>query len=328
MTLYERLPRLVVGVDLGGTKIAAAVVQEDGGIWHQMRRATHAEEGPDRVIGRIASLVKALTRWAEQAGGDVAAVGIGAPAPLSPSRGIIWEAPNMPGWERVALRDLLMERLALPVAVENDGRAAALAEHRLGAGRGANDMLYVTVGTGVGGALIIGGRLHRGATETAGEIGHMVMDPDGPLCGCGRHGCLESLAAGPAIARRAGELLRGGAASSLQTKDPDGLTGEIVAKAARAGDAVAKQAFIEAGRWLGFAIASVANLVNPSVVVVGGGVAQTGDLLMRPLREAAFERALERAAEGLRIERAKLGNGAGMVGAALAAYELPDLAAG
>ena len=176
----------VIGIDLGGTKIAGAVVSADGAVLTEAQIPTEADRGVEHVIGRIVALSRQLVA---QAGVPLAALGIGAPAPLSPSRGIVWAAPNMKGWHAIPLRQLLMDALGVPVALENDGRAAALAEFRLGAGWGTTNMLYITVGTGVGGALIVDGWPRHGATETAGEVGHMVMDPQGPLCGCGNRGC-------------------------------------------------------------------------------------------------------------------------------------------
>ncbi|MFN0073173.1 MAG: ROK family protein [Chloroflexota bacterium] len=309
----------VVGIDLGGTKIAAAVVIADGTVLERTLVPTEAEQGRDHVISRLVDVVQELREDTDR---SIAAVGIGAPAPLSPSRGIIWEAPNMPGWEQVPLRDILEGRLGLRVALENDARAAGLAEARLGAGRDVRDMLYVSVGTGIGGALILDGKLHRGATETAGELGHMVMNPDGPICGCGNRGCLEQYAAGPAIERRAGELLRGGAESSLSSLSREEITGERVADAARRGDGVGLRAYREAGAWLGAGIASVVNLVNPSLVILGGGVANTGELLLSPLRASVRQHSLARSYEGLRIEQAQLGTDAGILGAAIAAFEV------
>lgn len=319
--MAEADERLVVGVDLGGTKIAGAMVDERGRLLAQREVPTEAEGGRDHVIERIVGLIRQV---AGESRTPPRAIGIGAPAPLSPSLGIIWEAPNLPGWEDVPLRQILTERVGLPVTLENDARAAALAEHRVGAGRGVDDMLFIAVGTGIGGALVIGGRLHRGATETAGEIGHMVMVPDGPLCGCGNRGCLEQFSAGPAIERRAVELVRSGMRSELSGLPLESITGEDVARAAGRGDEVGIRAFNEAGAWLGTAIASVANLVNPGLVVIGGGVGEAGELLLQPAREAAQAHTLERAFETLRIVPAALGNEAGILGAALSAFHLLD----
>jgi glucokinase len=297
------------------------VVTADGAIHERELIPTEADAGRDHVVARLIAVTRSLqsrtAHWIE-------AVGVGAPAPLSPSMGIIWEAPNMPGWERVPLRDLMQADLSLPVALENDARAAALAEARLGAGREATSMLYVTVGTGIGGALIVGGQLIRGASETAGEIGHMVMNPSGPLCGCGNHGCLEQYAAGPAIERRAAELIRERTASSLSGIPPGRLTGEAIASAAESGDAVGLRAFREAGEWLGAGIASVVNLFNPAVVVVGGGVAQTGDLLMGSVRNGVRHHSLGRSYDALTIKTAMLGTDAGILGAAMAGFDLAD----
>ena len=202
----------MVGIDLGGTKIAAAVVTADGALHERELVPTESRWRTRHVIPRLVDVVTSLKGRTSY---TLEAIGIGAPAPLSPSQGIIWEAPNMTGWERAPIRALLQAQLGLPVALENDARAAALAEARVGSGRGASSMLYVTVGTGIGGGLLQNGRLLRGASETAGEVGHIVMNPDGPLCGCGNYGCLGQYAAGPAIERRAAELLRDGAASQL-----------------------------------------------------------------------------------------------------------------
>jgi glucokinase len=315
----------VVGIDLGGTKIAAAVVTADGALHERELVPTEADGGRDHVIARLVDVVISLKRRTSY---TVEAVGIGAPAPLSPSRGIIWEAPNMTGWERAPIRALLQAQLELPVALENDARAAALAEARVGAGRGASSMLYVTVGTGIGGGLLQNGRLLRGASETAGEVGHIVMNPDGPLCGCGNYGCLEQYAAGPAIERRAAELLRDGAASQLRGIPADRLTGERVAEAARDGDPVGLRAFQEAGTWLGAGIASMVNVFNPEVVVVGGGVAQTGELLMSSVRSSVRHHSLSRPFDVLSIKLAMLGTDAGILGAGMAALDTLVVEAG
>jgi glucokinase len=316
--MSEHATRAVIGIDLGGTKIAAAVVTPDGVLHEREHVPTEAEAGRDHVTSRLIDVVRSLQQRTSY---GIDAVGIGAPAPLSPSRGIIWEAPNMPGWDRVPLRDLMQAQLSLPVALENDARAAGLAEARVGAGRSATSMLYVTVGTGIGGALLIDGRLIRGASETAGEIGHMVMNPEGPLCGCGNYGCLEQYSAGPAIERRAAELIRDGATSTLSGIPADRLTGERVAEAAHAGDAVGLRAYQDAGTWLGAGIASVVNLFNPAIVVVGGGVAQTGDLLMGAVRSSVRHHSLSRAFEVVSIHTAMLGTDAGILGAGMSAMD-------
>lgn len=310
--------RTVIGIDLGGTKIAAAVVAEDGTLMERELVATEAELGLDHVLGRLAAVVETLRTRTSR---TVRAVGIGAPAPVSPSLGLVWEAPNLPGWERVPLRDILQASTGLPVALENDARAAGLAEARVGAGRGAQHMVFVTVGTGIGGAVVVDGRLVRGAAETAGEIGHMVMNPAGPRCGCGNLGCLEQYAAGPAIERRAVELLRTGTPSLLGELAPEQLTGERIAEAALQGDALGQQVYREAGHWLGAGIASLVNALNPELVVIGGGVAQTGDLIFDPVREGVRQHSLRRAHEVLTILPAQLGTDAGILGAAMAALD-------
>ena len=311
-------PAAPVGaVDLGGTSLRAAVVDADGRISGFVTRATEAADGPDAVIERIvAALHDALNRASVDLA-DLAAVGIGAPGPLDWQTGVIHEAPNLPGWRVVPLAARVAQSVGLPAFLENDANAAALAEFQYGVGRGALNMLYVTVSTGVGGGLILDGQLWHGAYGSAGEFGHMTVDFDGPRCDCGNRGCVEAIAAGPDIAAWVGEQIAAGRASRLQAGAD--LTGRDVVEAARQGDELAVSALARAGRAVGFGVINVAHLVNLDMVVIGGGIANAGALLFDPLRAAVREHLLVSTAPNLRVEPWSLGENVGLLGAAAAA---------
>jgi glucokinase len=269
------------------------------------------------VIDRIvAALHDALAR-ASVTLPDLVAVGIGAPGPLDWDTGVIHEAPNLPGWRSVPLAARVAQAVGLPTFLENDANAAALAESRYGVARGAENMLYITVSTGVGGGLILGGELWHGAYGSAGEFGHMTVDFEGPLCDCGNRGCIEAIASGPDMAVWVGRQIAAGCASSLG--DRSDLTGRDVVDAARQNDALSISALERAGRAVGFGVINVAHLVNLDVVVVGGGIANAGDLLFDPIRATVRQHLLTSTAPNLRIEPWSLGENVGLLGAAAAA---------
>ena len=306
---------LTVGVDVGGTKVAAGVVDEAGNVVAQVRRATAAqvEGAAERTIAElVAELASAY---------PVEAVGVGAAGLVDETRSVVRFAPNL-GWREQPLRALLEDATNLPVVVENDANAAAWAEYRFGAARGRDDVVMVTVGTGIGGALVLGGVLYRGGFGLAGEVGHLVLDPDGPACGCGRRGCWEQFASGNALLRearaRAGQD-RAGARLLLGLGDgtPEGVAGPHITAAARLGDPVALAVFAHAGFWLGRGMAELAAVLDPACYVVGGGVSEAGELLLAPAR-AAFSQHLMGADVRPRAEilAAEMGNLAGIVGAA------------
>lgn len=300
-----------VAVDLGGSWIRAGWVSAGGEVGEVVRAAT-PQTGPEAVVDAVAELVARV-------GPTTGPVGVAVPGPLSVRDGVVFEPPNLRGWKEVPLRRMLEERLRRRVVLENDANAAALGEWWRGSGRGSRHLVYVTVSTGVGGGLVLDGRLYRGASDTAGEIGHVVVDPAGPVCSCGRRGHLEGIAAGPAIARWTEEQLRAGRASVLAGRQ--GLSAREVAEAADAGDELAQEAFRRAGRYLGWAVAGLLNLLNPEVVVVGGGVARAGRWLFDPLREAAREASFPRPWQVARIVPAALGDRSGLVGAAYVAMQ-------
>lgn len=315
MTSDDSAP--VGAVDLGGTSLRAAVVNADGRLSGFVAYATEAARGPDAVIDRIvAALHDSLTRASTDLS-ELAAVGIGAPGPLDWATGVIHEAPNLPGWHEVPLADRVAQAVGLPTFLENDANAAALAESQYGVAQGAQNMLYITVSTGVGGGLILNGELWHGAYGSAGEFGHMTVDFEGPLCACGNRGCIEAIAAGPDIAAWVAKQIAAGQSSRLSSQSD--LTGRDVVEAARRGDALAVSALDRAGRAVGFGIINVAHLVNLDMVVVGGGIANAGALLFDPIRATVRQHLLESTAPTLRVEPWSLGEDVGLLGAAAAA---------
>ncbi|MEJ2560635.1 MAG: ROK family protein, partial [Anaerolineae bacterium] len=277
-------------VDLGGTQIRAALATSPNRLYQTIRMETLADQGPDVVIRRLESAVRQVAgeTWA-----DVDAIGIVSPGPLDPWLGVILEAPNLPGWENLPLKDRLSSSLNRPVVLGNDANFAALAEQRFGAGQGKRHMIYITVSTGIGGGVIIDDKLLLGVGGLAAEVGHMTLEPYGPLCTCGNRGCLEALASGPAIARDARDRIAAGQASSilpLAEDDPQRITAELVGRAATQGDPLAIELLQQAGFYIGVGIVNLMNLFNPGIIVIGGGVSQVGNLLFEPIRQTVQAR--------------------------------------
>lgn len=311
----------LIAVDLGGTSIRTARFDAGGPPpLSQAKIATLASQGPDAVIERMVQAIEKVLPSERTS----MRIGVGAPGPLDPRTGIILEAPNLPGWTNVPLRDILQGRLNCPVAVGNDANLAALGEWRYGAGRGSRDLLYLTISTGIGGGVIIDGRLLIGTRGLAAELGHMTVDPDGPMCGCGQRGHLEAVASGPAIARRARQLIEEGRVSVLSGPLAAGreLTAETVGEAAKSGDSLAREVLAEAGEAIGRHLAGLAHAFNPEVIVLGGGVTHVGPLLFEPVDRALRAHILHPAyLEGLRLVPAGLGDEAGLIGAMVLASQ-------
>jgi glucokinase len=311
---------LTIGVDVGGTKIAAGAVDGAGRIVEKVRvstPATTAEAVEETIVEAVARLV---TRYA------VTAVGLAVPGFVDEKRASLRFTPNLPMVDR-PLRDIIGSRVGLPVVVENDANAAAWGEHRFGGGRQNPEMVLVTVGTGLGGGIVLRGRLLRGAFGVAAEFGHLRMVPGGLPCGCGNHGCWEQYCSGSALLRQAQALCRqdpvaGSRLLELAGRDPSALTGTMVTEAALAGDPASVGLLAEIGRWLGQGAAALAAVLDPAVVVVGGGVSEAGELLLDPAREA-YGTALSGGTHRphLHVTRAVLGNDAGLIGAADLARE-------
>lgn len=306
------MPDGAAAVDLGGSWIRAGVVGPDGTV-REVLRAPTPQAGPEAVAQVITNLVRQLGPL------PPGRVGVAVPGPLNVREGTVYEPPNLRGWKNVPVQRILEERLGRPVVLENDANAAALGEWWQGAGVSSRHLVYITVSTGVGGGLVLDGKLYRGASGMAGEIGHMVVDPDGPVCSCGRPGHLEGIASGPAIARWTEERLREGRDSVLAGREA--LSSREVAEAAERGDGLAREAFRRAGRSLGLVVAGLLNLLNPEVVVIGGGVARAGRWLFDPLLEAVRQATLTQPWQVARIVPAALGDHAGLVGAAYLAMK-------
>ena len=310
--------RFVLGIDIGGTNLVAGCVAEDGSrLAGLLSEPTRPEGGADAVVARLLALarrsVEALQR--EVPGATIAGVGVGAPGPLDTRRGIVLLTPNL-GWVNFPLRDRVEAGLALHAALDNDANCAVLGEHWRGAAQGARLAIGITIGTGIGGGLILDGRLHHGASDCAGEIGHTTIELNGRRCGCGNYGCLEAYAAGPAIARRALEAIERGAESALSALPAEAVTAQVVYEAATAGDPLAREVVQDTAHFLGTGIANLVNVFNPEVVVVCGGVTQAGDSLFVPLRREVSLRAFKPAVAACRIVPGALTGSAGVYGAA------------
>jgi glucokinase len=318
---------VTIGVDIGGTKIAGGLVDPDGTILARSRHVTPALSS-EGIVTTITAVVADLVAEARASGlGEVEGVGLGAAGLVDETRRIVRFAPNL-AWEEEPLGPAVEAGCGVPTVVENDANAAAWGEFRFGAGRGAHDLVAVTVGTGIGGGIVLRDRLVRGAYGMAAEFGHYVRVQDGRLCGCGKRGCWEQYASGNALLRKARDLAaerRHEAALLLALGDgtPEGIVGPHVTEAARQGDPVALEAFKRIGTWLGTGLADLAALLDPAMFVIGGGVSEAGELLLGPARRA-FEGAL--VAGGHRphaqIVAAELGNDAGLIGAADLARDL------
>jgi glucokinase len=304
---------LSCGIDVGGTKILGGVVDETGTVVEKLRVESPATD-VEAMEEAIAGLVRELAGRHE-----IVAVGVGAAGYVDRDRARVLIAPNL-AWRDIDLKSELEEQLDLRVVVENDANAAAWGEFRYGAGEDVEDLLLVTVGTGVGGGLVLDGALHRGAFGVAAEVGHLRVVPDGLPCGCGRHGCLEQYASGSALERRAREAAGDEAAAPLLHRvggDVAAIDGPLITELARAGDSFALAQLAELGHWLGAGIASLVTVLDPAVVAVGGGVADADDLLLDPVREAFVEHLPGREHRPLaEIRKASLGNTAGLIGAA------------
>jgi glucokinase len=318
--------RYIVGIDLGGTNIVCGCVAEDGSSIHGIQNVpTGAEEGPDAVVRRIIEAAQAsiaATRR-EVPGAEIAGVGCGAPGPLDTRTGVVLLTPNL-GWVNMPLRQRIFEGLGLTAALDNDANCAILGEWWQGAARGCRIVVGLTIGTGIGGGIIIDGRLYHGASDIAGEVGHVTIDAHGRRCKCGNYGCIEAYASGPNIALRAIEAIESGAATSLPSYvggDLSRVTAQVVYQAAQAGDEVAQEVVRDTAKYLGAAVAGLINIFNPEAIVICGGVTQAGDSLFEPLRREVSRRAFKPAVQVCRIVPGELTGVAGVYGAARAFLE-------
>lgn len=305
-----------IGIDLGGTRLRVAVANARGVLRAVVRVDTQAERGPADVIDRIVQTIDRALDSARVRRGAITAIGIGLPGPLNGATGIVISPVNLPGWKNVPLARILTKRTGIRTYLEHDANLAGFGEWQRGAGKGARHMVYVTVSTGIGAGLIIHGQLYSGAGGIAGELGHTVVQPGGPVCRCGNYGCLEAVASGTALARMAKEAVAGPAPTSLRSLSrPGGPTARDVTEAARQGDAVARELLERAGTFLGISLGTVVNLLNPELIVLGGSVMKAGPLIRVPMRRSLHASSWEAARHGLRIVSPALGQDVGLIGA-------------
>lgn len=305
----------IFGVDIGGTNVKLGILSREGEILDAGSVPTMAAEGPGRVAGRVRD-------WLRERGGDgytCIAAGVDCAGLVDGSKGYLYSSPNLPGWENIDLAAIFSERLSLPVIVDNDVNCAAYGEYRRGAGRGTSCFACVTLGTGVGGGIVTGGTILRGSSGFAGEIGHTLIQIDGPVCSCGRRGHLEALVGAAAIVERARRAMESGNKSVL--RDFKTITVKDINDAALTGDIPAIAVLAETGRHLGYGLCNLVHLFNPEVIAVGGGIAAAGDFILEPARETVRQNVMNGRLADVRIVQAELGNTASFTGAALLAAE-------
>lgn len=310
-----------IGCDLGGTNLRAAIVDvENGSIIHQMSIPTLARDGHDALMKRMAGLFVQIIEWAGMKKEDIGGIGIGVPGVLDLEKGETLFLPNLPGtWPHVPLGDTITKLTGLPTGLLNDVRSITNGEWRFGAGRGMDTVAVFAVGTGIGGGLVVNGQLHLGIGGTGGELGHMTIDYSGPTCGCGNKGCLEAFASGPAIAAMGMKAVTQGLTTRIGEMceyDLNRITPELIARAAEAGDQIAMEIYERAGFYLGIAAANICVAIGPRRIIIGGGVAQVGDLLLEPIRRTLRERVTVMPIEQVEVVQSQLGDNAGVIGVA------------
>ncbi len=319
-----------LGCDLGGTNLRAAVVDiEIGKVLHQASIPTLAREGHDAVMQRMADLFLRVIQAANLQKDEIGGIGIGVPGVLDLEKGETLFLPNLPGtWPHVPLRDTITHLTGLPTALLNDVRSITNGEWRFGAGRGVDTVAVFAIGTGIGGGLVVNGQLHLGIGGTGGELGHTTIDFNGPRCGCGNYGCVEAYASGPAIAAMGMKAVSQGLTtkiSELCAYDLNRITPELIARAAQAGDEIAIDIYERAGFSLGIAAANICASIGPRRIIIGGGVAQAGELLLDPIRRTLRERVHIMPVEQVEVVPSQLGDNAGVIGVACWSAFMNDL---
>lgn len=308
----------VLAMDLGGTKIIAAIISSK--VIAKEYQLTLADEGPQSVIRRMLSTIDHLLGLRNLDPSQLDSISIAAAGAIDSEKGLVTSSPNLPGWCDIPLRDTVGGKYGVNTFLLNDASAAVLGEHHFGAGKGVNNLVMLTVGTGIGGGIIVNDRLYLGPSGSAGEIGHMTIDVNGPECNCGNIGCLEMLASGTAVAKEAIRRLSQGEMSSL-TEIVEGkienITAETVSLAAQNGDSLALEVISEAATYLGIGLVNLVNIFNPEMIIIGGSLAKMGDLLLEPARRVVRERAFQLSARLVRIVQSQLGDDAAVFGAAI-----------
>jgi glucokinase len=317
-----------IGCDLGGTNLRAAVVDvENGSILQPISLPTRAYEGHAAVMERMAGLFQQVIQAAGISKEEIGGIGIGVPGVLDLEKGETVMLPNLPGrWPHIPLKNTMEKLIGLPVALLNDVRSITNGEWRFGAGRGFDTIAVFAVGTGIGGGMVINGQLHLGIGGTGGELGHTMLDYNGPVCGCGNHGCLEAYASGPAIAAMGMKAVAQGLTTQITDlceHDLNRITPELIARAANAGDGVARNIYEKAGFYIGIAAANMFAAIGPRRIVIAGGVSRVGELLLDPIRRCIKERVFVMPVEQVEVIPSQLGNNAGVIGVACWAANSP-----
>lgn len=309
--------RIAISIDLGGTFIKGGAVDDRGKIIHELQVETGASEGLEAVIWRVETVIDSVIKHLGAARDHVVGAGIGCPGLTSVETGTVHFAPNLPGWENVELGARLAEKFTMPIVVENDANAAAWGEYWVGSGKGTSSLVLFTLGTGIGGGIVLNGQLWHGFTDTAGEFGHMIVEADGEPCVCGNRGCLEAYSSVTGLRRRAAQAISDGEQSALATYlDNQDLSGEQVYTCALSGDPLAARLMRDAGYYLGVATVSVIHMLNPEKILFAGGLAAASDMIMNPIREAVQTRTLPVPRAKASVAFASLGNKAGLIGVA------------
>ncbi|HSB01281.1 MAG TPA: ROK family protein [Anaerolineales bacterium] len=313
---------LVAAVDMGASHLSVALGDFSARILEETEIPFRVDMGPEEGLQKADSILKELLQKRGLATTDLSGVGVGVPGPVIADKGMVMAPPIMPGWDRFPIRAALEQKWGTAVTLNNDAELGALGEWAYGAGRGEKNLAFIKVGSGIGAGLIINQQIYGGTTGSAGEIGHLTIDEHGPLCACGNHGCLEAFAGGHAIASQGKKLVASGKRTLLSEKNLDDITARDVVEAARRGDLAAQEIIKRSGTFIGIAIAGLINLINPSTVIIGGGVAQVGDLLTAPIRQAARERSLRASEHRVRITTAMLGRRSSLMGALVQAIHV------
>lgn len=309
--------KIVCAVDLGGTKINTGLVTEDGKVIKSVKIPTNASEGPDAILGRIKKSIHDVLKMASLSAKDICGIGVGSPGPLDPVEGVVISPSNLPGWNRVPVVQILKDEFGIPVALNNDANSAALGEYIFGSGKGTKNFVYMTISTGIGGGVIIDGKLYSGTNCNAAEVGHATIDFKGPKCNCGNYGCLEVFASGTGLAKIARKAVESGKNTII--KDIAGeqpIKAEHVFEAAKRGDEVAKKLLDDEAFYLGIGISNIMMFYNPERIAVGGGMSKQWDILEDRVMEVVKERTLQPLWEVCPVVKAELGDDIGVLGAA------------
>jgi glucokinase len=315
---------LTLGIDLGGSKILTAVVNTRGEMLSSDESVTPATKGRKTVIQSILDSAHRALKQANITILEICAIGVGAAGISNPETGILFTSPNLPGLRNIPLRDILEERLGKKTFLINDANAAALGELYFGAARGAHNFIYITLSTGIGGGVVIDGKIYTGTIGAAGEVGHMTIDDNGPICNCGNRGCWETLASGTALAREARDRIKDGVKTSIleyAEGDVEKVTAKAIHSAAEQGDSLAKELIARTGYYVGVGLANLINIFNPELIVIGGGLSNIGDMLLKPALKTAEARTYKEAFQAVRFASPMLGQNSGVLGAAAFALQ-------